>query len=302
MSHADSQLLDTFINHIHAMRLHRTGEAGVALKKPLLLLLIISKLEEPTTSNVFRFSELREELENLIRDFGGRSAASGARPEQPFFHLGSEPFWRVVTSKTYPPGATALVSDLMAPTSYASLSDGVFELLEKSPDARSVAMNAILDQWWPDTLHQDIRNALGLNHPEGHHGKRARNPQFVSEVLENFAYSCAFCGFHSLINKRPAGVDAAHIQWHSEDGPDTVQNGIALCKLHHWAFDKGVMGLDGQSRILVARELVVQAGGGLLLQELAGRELATKPRAVLPNDKFIHWHTRWIYLGKTKKR
>lgn len=39
----------------------------------------------------------------------------------------------------------------------------------------------------------------------------------------------------------PSGIDAAHIlAWSSYD-LDIVGNGIALCKIHHWAFDAALM-------------------------------------------------------------
>ena len=59
-----------------------------------------------------------------------------------------------------------------------------------------------------------------------------RRPQirYLIDVLENFRYSCAFCGFHAVLNGVATGIDAAHVHWHSLHGPDDVENGIALCK------------------------------------------------------------------------
>ena len=117
------------------------------------------------------------------------------------------------------------------------------------------------------------------------------------DVLENFRYSCAFCGFHAVLNRIATGINAAHIQWHSLHGPDDVQNGIALCKLHHWAFDKGILGIDHDERICIADAFVPQHDGGLPLASLANRSFAVQPRNKAITKRFLDWHRKNVYLG-----
>ena len=66
--------------------------------------------------------------------------------------------------------------------------------------------------------------------------------KFSESVREAYRHRCAFCGakFGGIDSIR-SGVDAAHILAWSKHDLDIVQNGIALCKLHHWAFDAGIM-------------------------------------------------------------
>ena len=69
---------------------------------------------------------------------------------------------------------------------------------------------------------------------------------FRDKVQSAYDYRCAFCGFRAPLHpKRMAsGVDAAHIlPWGTYD-LDVVQNGLMLCKQHHWAFDNRVLRLD----------------------------------------------------------
>jgi HNH endonuclease len=40
------------------------------------------------------------------------------------------------------------------------------------------------------------------------------------------------------------GIEAAHVQWFNFGGPDSLDNGLALCSLHHKLFDVGVHNLD----------------------------------------------------------
>ncbi|WP_244531481.1 HNH endonuclease [Halogranum amylolyticum] len=46
-------------------------------------------------------------------------------------------------------------------------------------------------------------------------------------------------------------VEAAHIYPRSENGADDPRNGLALCKLHHWAFDSGWLAVSDDYEILV---------------------------------------------------
>jgi len=41
----------------------------------------------------------------------------------------------------------------------------------------------------------------------------------------------------------PVGIEAAHVRWHSQEGPDETANALALCALHHALFDLGVVGI-----------------------------------------------------------
>lgn len=75
---------------------------------------------------------------------------------------------------------------------------------------------------------------------------RARGPaarKFGDEVREAYGNRCAFCGakFGGIPGIPRSGIDAAHILAWSKHDLDIVQNGIALCKLHHWAFDAGII-------------------------------------------------------------
>jgi predicted restriction endonuclease len=75
--------------------------------------------------------------------------------------------------------------------------------------------------------------------------RAVRSATFKRRVLELFDYRCAVCGFSSqsdpmLIN----GVEAAHVIPVRRAGSDAVDNGIALCVLHHWAFDNGLMSFE----------------------------------------------------------
>jgi hypothetical protein len=74
---------------------------------------------------------------------------------------------------------------------------------------------------------------------------RTRGPgarKFSLEVREAYGHRCAFCGVVlGGVAGLPPGVDAAHILAWSKHDLDVAQNGVCLCKLHHWAFDAAIL-------------------------------------------------------------
>ncbi|GAB4327688.1 MAG: hypothetical protein OHK0047_13660 [Leptolyngbyaceae cyanobacterium] len=69
--------------------------------------------------------------------------------------------------------------------------------------------------------------------------KRLRDSSFQDRVLTAYNYRCAMCGIQLDL------VQAAHIVPVShEDGTDQTSNGMALCALHHYAYDRGLVFVD----------------------------------------------------------
>ncbi len=71
----------------------------------------------------------------------------------------------------------------------------------------------------------------------------AASVRFRKEIRTAYNQRCVMCGGRfpaSSYNEKP-GIDAAHILPWAEYDLDKVYNGVALCKLHHWAFDEGIL-------------------------------------------------------------
>ena len=54
-------------------------------------------------------------------------------------------------------------------------------------------------------------------------------------------------------------IQAAHIQPVAKDGPDAVRNGIALSGTFHWLFDRGLISIADDYRILIVDKVPEQA-------------------------------------------
>ncbi len=125
-----------------------------------------------------------------------------------------------------------------------------------------------------------------------------RRSGFAEEVLRAYAYQCAICGFDGALGRNPVGLEAAHVRWHSQDGPDVVANGLALCALHHALFDLGVLGLTAERRIRVSGLYVARSDAGRAVDLLAGRALiAPRPGQPVVEVDHISWHGRQVFKG-----
>lgn len=82
--------------------------------------------------------------------------------------------------------------------------------------------------------------------------RRQRDPDFTQMVKSAYEEKCAICGKRRVTPDGNPEVEAAHIYPKSEGGIDHVQNGLALCKFHHWAFDRGWMSIREDYTIIIA--------------------------------------------------
>ena len=71
----------------------------------------------------------------------------------------------------------------------------------------------------------------------------ARSSAFSILVRRAYGFRCAMCGTSAKGPKGESELDGAHIYPKRLKGADNVQNGLCLCKKHHWAFDVGWISL-----------------------------------------------------------
>lgn len=83
----------------------------------------------------------------------------------------------------------------------------------------------------------------------------AESARFRREVREAYRSTCIVCGLclPTLGSDSNPGVDAAHILPWAQFDLDHVKNGMCLCKLHHWAFDDGLISITHDGTKYVVR-------------------------------------------------
>ena len=174
-------------------------------------------------------------------------------------------------------------------------------MLRNAPDLVREAAQRLLDGHFPESLHDDIREAIGIPRTWEMRDSpvQPRDPAFRREVLREYERRCAVCDFDVRLGDELIGVEAAHIKWHAAGGPDEVSNGLALCWLHHKGFDRGALGIAAAGegfKILVSSE--VHGLSQPLQWFLDFHDKPLRPprnRRLDPKPEFVNWHQREVF-------
>jgi hypothetical protein len=126
---------------------------------------------------------------------------------------------------------------------------------------------------------------------------KLRNRAFKQAVREAYDFKCAVCGMKIYSpNTLQWEVEAIHIVPHSKNGKDDLLNGLALCRLHHWAFDVGWFTLEDNFNILASSKIkdlspdFGRLGNYDFIKQLSQENL----RIYLPSEQDIHPHPNAI--------
>ncbi len=90
--------------------------------------------------------------------------------------------------------------------------------------------------------------------------QRLHQGAFRELVVSAYDERCAICRLN-----HPELLDAAHIIPDTEErGIPIVPNGLSLCKIHHAAYDQGILGIDGDYRVHVRKDILRERDGPML--------------------------------------
>jgi putative restriction endonuclease len=275
----------------------RDGER--APHKPLLLLYSLGRYQAdggaPTS-----FSEAEKHLDRLLKEFGPPRKTS---PGYPFHHLTTDGLWVVRTAQGGPsPGSN--VGDLRRSGAEGSLAPELLDALNSDSHLLAQLARALLDTNFEPSLHPDICALAGLDlelaettAPRPGSERRRRSAEFRHQVLMAYEYQCAFCGYDGALGGITVALDAAHVKWWALEGPDSIDNGVCLCSLHHKLFDKGAIGVTEEWTITVSSDFIGRSPAAQTqVLSLAGKP-ATPPQALfsLPKTEYIAWHRKQVF-------
>lgn len=268
--------------------------------KPLLVLLALGQIES-TASSAMEWSTVEAQLGALLAEFGSPSSGGAPSAAYPFTRLRADGLWQL--SRDVP---NDNVGPLRSGPIEGSFTPEIEQVLVKSAHARNEVARQLVESQFPLTLIPDVLIACGLDpdaifgasaSERSLQGSRRRDPAWRRQIVESWDRSCAFCGFDGAIGGAPVGLESAHIRWFNFGGPDDLDNGLALCSLHHKLLDRGVLGLRDPETVTVSSTYSAVSEQGRRVYELHGHKLRPRPGTSLPADEHIDWHRNEVFKG-----
>jgi putative restriction endonuclease len=122
------------------------------------------------------------------------------------------------------------------------------------------------------TLAMDMRRYV-----ERTNKVRLHQPMFRARVLAAYETRCAVCRL-----RHASLLDAAHIIADGKPhGDPVVPNGLAMCKIHHAAFDSNIMGIRPDLSVHIRSDILQEVDGPMLRHGLQGmhNQQVQAPRA-----------------------
>ncbi len=232
----------------------------------------------------------------------------------PFFHLKSDKFWHLY-AKVGNEQLLAMTKQVNSMThlagiiAFASLDKELFLLLHNA-EAREALRKKIIEVYFPEQTelfraviaeNQEINNIknLLLESAENKNldisknitNTPKRNIAFRRAIIRLYNYTCAACRLRIITLDGETVVEAAHIFPFTKSFDDSIGNGLSLCPLHHWSFDKGLFTIDDNYKIIVGKNFEERGNEAFLLSSLQAKEiLLPKEKPFRPSLTMIRWH------------
>ncbi len=171
---------------------------------------------------------------------------------------------------------------------------GKAERIRPSPDVSEEPLSPIFGfgestqlPFEPESQHRDMITTIS--------SRKFRDRAFAVAVKNAYQDTCALTGLKLINGGGRSEVEAAHVRPVADDGPDSVRNGIALSRTVHWMFDRGLISIDDDYRVLIARD----AAPDTISRVIKPNQTLKLParRDIFPHPQFLKYHRENIFKG-----
>ena len=306
-------LLKKYIPKLTNLRIDRAH--GNAPHQPVLLLSIIELIEQGRVCEN-KITPSPELVETFVKYW---SVITDRKPNLalPFFHLKNRNFWHHHPNPGYENALKVVpqiktVSRLREIMAYGYFDNDLFLLLTQ-PENREYIRQKLIDTYlahkkqeiinlineeqqiseYSDKIVEQVENAFIS---EGEFVQfeaesKIRKAGFRQAIMRIYKYTCSVCQMHILTLDGESVTEAAHIIPFSISKNDDVRNGISLCKLHHWAFDKGLISLNKTYKVIVSELISERGPTEWRLKTLQDKEiLLPEHKELYPAQEALAWH------------
>lgn len=184
---------------------------------------------------------------------------------------------RQVLLTTYFPNASPQ-TDIREDDYLSGLRDEIVEETPAEYKAKILALKTRLD---PETYQVEIYN---------------RGTIFRREVVKIYDQTCCISGLRVSATFTITMVDACHIVPFATNFDNSLTNGIALCPNLHRAFDRGLIAIDDDYRLILSKSFTENETSPFSFKQLDSQRL------ILPKNERFHpsragfaWHRENIF-------
>lgn len=145
-----------------------------------------------------------------------------------------------------------------------------------------------------------VSEKIAFFEPEEESGRniRIRDQGFRRAIVRLYEHRCALCGIRMLTPEGHTVVEAAHIKPWSESHDDRPSNGMSLCRLCHWSFDKGLMSVGNSYEVLVSKRVAAENNYPGHIFTLSERVIfKPKDEAYWPGQENLSYHRKTKFPG-----
>lgn len=321
------QVLDYFIYAFTHLR--RDSKKGGAPHKPILLLAIINEYESSRILDNKIF--ITPELTHSFSIFWNKLVTSehDQRFALPYFHLTGEKgnWWKLIPNVGCEiwidnAGSMRSFGNLSAAVSYAEI-DQNLALLLLNKDSRAILKQALLKTYFPnsnteiltdayDSYDDDLKNEMKempgryklrlLNlkkrlDPETYQIEvYNRGKVFRREIVKMYNESCCISGVRVSAPFTITMVDACHIIPFSNSFDNSLTNGIALCPNLHRAFDKGLVSVNENYKVILSESFKENPESEYSFSKIEGKTiLLPADQDFEPSLEAFAWHRNNVF-------
>lgn len=324
---ATNELVQKYKKQFQSLNRATNKDLGKAPHKPILLLSIIQLIHkgEIQVNKVF----ITGELVIAFKSNWSRLVETNHTPNfsLPFFHLSSEPFWRLVYINGLSDKKEKISSlgKLKSKIAFAEIDKDLFELL-LNPITRTELENTILDSYFPNTRanyqfgivggydleniikeqilndtkeeYQTLMNeiTIELTENEIEEERYIRGSVFKREIPKIYQNQCCISGMRIEATTNAQMIDACHIVPFSISNDDTVSNGISLSPNLHRAYDRGLITIN-EDYIVRISPVVKENETPFSISQFAGRRIILpENNKDYPSPENLMWHKKEVFV------
>lgn len=115
-----------------------------------------------------------------------------------------------------------------------------------------------------------------------------RDRAFTKAVRLAYGNRCAVSGLMLINGGGRPEVQAAHIRPVASNGPDAVRNGLALSGTFHWMFDRGLISVSDDYRLLISDSKVPEQAMNMLNKDM--KLILPSDRSMYPDPYYLRFH------------